>query len=199
MDFLAKLAEIAGKDKVTSSEVDCLAYSRDMSIHVGAPQAIVFATDTEQVSKILALANQEKVPVVPRGTGSSVTGAALAPKGGVLLDFTRMNAVKEINKADGYAVIEPGVICNALNAKLAPTHFFPPDPGSAAIATIGGMISTNASGVRAAKYGTTKNYVKGLTVCSPTAGSSTPATWRPRAPRVMILPTSLQALKEHWA
>jgi glycolate oxidase len=167
MDFRAKLAEIVGKDNITTSEVDCLAYSRDMSIHVGTPQAIVFATDTEQVSKILALANQEKVPVVPRGTGSSVTGAALAPKGGVLLDFTRMNAIKEINKADGFAVIEPGVICNALNAKLAPTHFFPPDPGSAAIATIGGMISTNASGVRAAKYGTTKNYVKGLTVVLP--------------------------------
>ncbi len=82
----------------------------------------------------------------------------------MVLDFTRMNAVKEINRADGYAVIESGVICNALNAKLAPTHFFPPDPGSAAIATIGGMISTNASGVRAAKYGTTKDYVKGLTV-----------------------------------
>ncbi len=164
MGFIESLAEIVGGNNITTSRVDCLAYSRDMSIHEGIPHAIVFVTSTEQVSRILALADSEKVPVVARGTGSSVTGAVLAPKGGVILDFTRMNAVKEINKADGYAVVEPGVICNALNAKLAPTHFFPPDPGSAPIATIGGMIATNASGVRAAKYGTTKDYVKSLTV-----------------------------------
>ena len=164
MDLFAKLTEIAGPGNISTSAVDCLAYSRDMSVHWGTPDAIVFATDTEQVSKLLALANREKIPVTARGTGSSVTGAALAPKGGILLDFTRLNKIKEINRADGYAVIEPGVICNALNAKLAPTHFFPPDPGSAAICTIGGMIATNASGVRAAKYGTTKDYVKALTV-----------------------------------
>jgi glycolate oxidase len=164
MDFVSRLSEAAGPSNVTASPVDCLAYSRDMSIHKGAPSAIVFAVDTQQVSRILALANEAKVPVTARGTGSSVTGAALAPKGGVLLDFTRMKAIKQVNKADGYAVVEPGVICNALNARLAPTHFFPPDPGSAPIATIGGMISTNASGVRAAKYGTTRDYVRGLTV-----------------------------------
>jgi glycolate oxidase subunit GlcD len=164
MDFIERLTELVGSEMITTSPVDCLAYSRDMSIHAGVPNAVVFAKDTEQVSKILSLANSEGVPVVARGTGSSVTGAVLAVKGGVIVDFTRMNAIKLINKADGYAVVEPGVICNALNARLAPTHFFPPDPGSAPIATIGGMIATNASGVRAAKYGTTKDYVKSLTV-----------------------------------
>lgn len=164
MDFLKSLTDIVGPEMITASPVDCLAYSRDMSIHAGVPQAVVLARDTEQVSQILALANAEKVPVVARGTGSSVTGAVLVAKGGIILDFTRMNAIREIDKADGYVVVEPGVICNALNARLAPTHFFPPDPGSAPIATIGGMIATNASGVRAAKYGTTKDYVKGLTV-----------------------------------
>ena len=134
MDFLERLTEIVGKENITASPVDCLAYSRDMSIHAAVPHAIVFAESTEQVGKIVALANTEKVPVTARGTGSSVTGAVLAAKGGVILDFTRMNSVKEINAADGYAVVEPGVICNALNAKLAPSHFFPPDPGSAPIA-----------------------------------------------------------------
>ncbi len=164
MDFISSLAEIVGAGNISASPVDCLAYSRDMSIHAAVPQAVVFVSSAEQVSRILQLANSEKIPVVARGTGSSVTGAVLAAKGGVIIDFTRMNAVKEINAADGYAVVEPGVICNALNAKLAPLHFFPPDPGSAPIATIGGMIATNASGVRAAKYGTTKDYVKSLTV-----------------------------------
>lgn len=164
MDFIEALAAAAGQENLTTSPVDCLAYSRDMSIHFGVPVAVVFARHADQVSAIVALANQEKIPLVARGTGSSVTGAALTPKGGIVLDFTKMNRVIEVNKADGYAVVEPGVICNALNAKLAPTHFFPPDPGSAAIATIGGMISTNASGVRAAKYGTTRDYVKSLSV-----------------------------------
>lgn len=164
MDFVRKLTDLVGENLITASPIDCLAYSRDMSIHAGVPQVIVFATDTDQVSKVVALANSERIPVVARGTGSSVTGAVLPIKGGVVLDFTRMNKVKQVNSADGYAIVEPGVICNALNAKLAPTHFFPPDPGSAPIATIGGMIATNASGVRAAKYGTTKDYVKSLTV-----------------------------------
>ncbi|MGC8658731.1 MAG: FAD-binding and (Fe-S)-binding domain-containing protein [Desulfomonilaceae bacterium] len=164
MNLFDPLSKIVGPDNVTTSYVDCVAYSRDMSIHSGIPQAIVFVSNTEQISQLVKFANQEKIPVVARGTGSSVTGAVLAAKGGIIIDFTRMNSVLEINKADGYAVVQPGVICNALNAQLAPSHFFPPDPGSAAIATIGGMISTNASGVRAAKYGTTKNYVKALTV-----------------------------------
>ncbi len=164
MDFFKSLTEIVGEANISVSQVDCLAYSRDMSVHEGTPQAIVFAENTEQVSKIVSLAHEHGTPITARGTGSSVTGAVLAPKGGVILDFTRMTEVKEINASDGYVIVEPGVICNALNAKLAPTHFFPPDPGSAPIATIGGMISTNASGVRAAKYGTTKDYVKGLTV-----------------------------------
>ncbi|MDR3605578.1 MAG: FAD-linked oxidase C-terminal domain-containing protein [Syntrophaceae bacterium] len=164
MSLFDQLSEIVGPENVTTSHIDCLAYSRDMSIHAGTPQAVVFVSNTEQTSQIAKLAHREKFPVVARGTGSSVTGAVLPIKGGVVIDFTRMNSVLEINKADGYAVVQPGVICNALNAKLAPSHFFPPDPGSAAIATIGGMISTNASGVRAAKYGTTKHYVKALTV-----------------------------------
>ncbi|HMK34708.1 MAG TPA: FAD-linked oxidase C-terminal domain-containing protein [Desulfomonilaceae bacterium] len=164
MGFIQKLEDVVGAGNFSASPVDCLAYSRDMSIHAGIPHVIVFAVSTEQVSQIMALANSEKVPVVARGTGSSVTGAVLPVKGGIVLDFTKMTAIKDISKADGYAIIEPGVICNALNARLAPTHFFPPDPGSAAIATVGGMIATNASGVRAAKYGTTKDYVKALTV-----------------------------------
>ena len=76
--------------------------------------------------------------------------------------MSRMNKIKEIQRKDGYAVVEPGVICQTLNNALAPTHFFPPDPGSATIASIGGMVSTNASGNRAIKYGTTKDYIMGI-------------------------------------
>jgi len=164
MDYLKELSAIVGPDNLTASEVDCLCYSRDMSVHVGVPDVIVFPGAAEEVAEIVKVAARAKVPIIPRGSGSSVTGAALSPYGGMVVDLVRMNRILMINLKDGYARIQPGVICNHLNAKLAPTHFFPPDPGSAPIATIGGMISTNASGVRAVKYGTTKDFVKGLTV-----------------------------------
>jgi glycolate oxidase len=112
----------------------------------------------------MTLANKEKIPVTPRGSGTSAVGGALAAKGGILLDLSRMDHILEIDKENGYVVVEPGVICNSLNAALAPTHFFPPDPGSANLASLGGMVSTNASGNRALKYGTTKHYVLGLEV-----------------------------------
>ncbi len=163
-DIVRELGDIVGPDNVKSSRVDCLAYSRDMSVHEAAPDAVVFPTTTEQVAAVARLAYKHRIPLIPRGAGTSVTGAALSPLGGILLDLMRMNRIVEINKADHYAVVEPGVICNALNAALGPDFFFPPDPGSAPVCTIGGMISTNASGVRAVKYGTTRDYVKALRV-----------------------------------
>jgi glycolate oxidase len=164
MDYMDKLAAIVGPENLTSSNVDCLSYSRDMSVHVGTPDVVVFPETVEQVAEIVKVAAAHKIPVIPRGSGTSVTGAALSPHGGILLDLVRMNRILEIDLKNGYARVQPAVICNQLNAKLAPTHFFPPDPGSAPIASIGGMISTNASGVRAVKYGTTKDFVMGLSV-----------------------------------
>ena len=164
MDYIKELEAIVGADNVRDDLVERQAYSRDMSVHVGVPDVIVFANTTEQVSKIMTLANERKIPVIPRGSGSSVTGAVLAPTGGIVLDVSRMNRIKEINRKDGYAVMEPGVILNNLNAALAPTHFYPPDPSSAPLASIGGTVNTNASGERAVKYGGTKDWIMGLEV-----------------------------------
>jgi glycolate oxidase len=164
MNYIKALQAIVGAENVRDDLVERLCYSRDMSVHVGVPDAIVFAETTEQVSRILSLANEQKIPVIPRGSGTSVTGAVLAPKGGIVLDVSRMNRIMEINREDGYAVVEPGVILNNLNAALAPTHFYPPDPSSAPLASIGGTVNTNASGERAVKYGGTKDWVIGLEV-----------------------------------
>ncbi|MEW5910960.1 MAG: FAD-linked oxidase C-terminal domain-containing protein [Thermodesulfobacteriota bacterium] len=165
MEISKRLAEIVGEQNVVVNQADCLAYARDMSVHMGLPEAMVFARSTEEVSQILSVCHQAGVPVTARGGGTSVTGAALAPNGGVVLNLIRMNQILEINLPDHYARVQPGVICGALNAALAADRFFfPPDPGSAGIATIGGMINTNASGIRAVKYGTTKDYVMALTV-----------------------------------
>src|SRR5512136_2450220 len=164
MDYIKELIDIVGEKNVRTDLLERLCYSRDLSVHEAVPDVIVFARNSEEISKILRLANKEKIPVTPRGSGTSAVGGALAAKGGILLDLSRMNNILEIDKSNGFVVIEPGVICNNLNAALAPTHFFPPDPGSANLATLGGMVSTNASGNRAVKYGTTKNYVLGLEV-----------------------------------
>jgi glycolate oxidase len=153
---------IVGSENVHTDEIERLCYSRDMSIHEGIPDGVVFARNREQIVEILEVANKERIPVVTRGSGTSVTGAVLAMRGGIILDLSRMNQILEINRRSNYVRVEPGVICAQLNAALTPTHFFAPDPASATLASIGGMVSTNASGNRALKYGTTRDYVMAL-------------------------------------
>ncbi len=165
MNITPEIARIVGPENIFDDRTECLCYSRDMSVHQGVPDAVVFARTTEQVSAIMKLAHREKIPVTPRGTGTSTTGAVLPVKGGVLLDLHLMDNILEVNKEDFYARLEPGVVCMRLNTILAKDDLmFPPNPGSEMIATIGGMVSTNASGHRAVKYGTTRDYIKGLTV-----------------------------------
>jgi len=181
MDFGKALKEIAGPENVIDNDLERLCYSRDMSVHSGVPEAIVFVNETEQICKILSMCNSEGLPVIPRGSGSSVTGAIVPVGRAVIMDLSRMNRILDIRQQDRYAVVEPGVICNDLNAALAPSSFFPPDPGSSMVATIGGMVALNASGLRAAKYGTTKDHVLALEVVLADGsimktGSKTPKT-----------------------
>jgi len=182
MDTISEIAKIVGEENVFSDRVECICNSRDMSVHVGIPDLIVYAQTTEQISAIMHLANQEKIPVTIQGSGTSVTGASLPVEGGILLDVHRMNNILEINKDNFYARVEPGVICMDLNRALAKQNLmFPPNPGSELIASIGGMMSTNSSGHRAVKYGTARDYVKALKVVLADGtiietGSKTPKT-----------------------
>jgi glycolate oxidase subunit GlcD len=177
-----KLQEIFGNENVHLAMAERICYSRDMSVHVGIPDAVVFAETAGQVSKLLALANQERIPVVPRGSGTSVTGAVIPTEGGIVLDLSRMDRIEGVDLSNFRAVVQPGVVCGRLNAALKEHGlFFPPDPGSSAIATIGGMIATNASGLRAVKYGTTKDYVTGLDVVLADGSCITTGTAAPKA------------------
>ncbi len=138
---IPEIQEIVGAENVFFDRVECLSYSRDMSVHQGAPDAVVFAKTTEQIAAIMKIAHREKIPVTARGTGTSVTGAVLPVRGGLLLDLHQMNNILEINKADFYARLEPGVVCVQLNNRLAKDNLmFPPNPGSEVVATIGGMV-----------------------------------------------------------
>ncbi|MBW1781285.1 MAG: FAD-binding protein [Deltaproteobacteria bacterium] len=165
MDIIRELIEIVGKENVFDDRVECISYSRDLSVHEGIPDVVVFAHTTEQIAAIMRLANQEKMPVTVQGSGTATTGASLPVEGGILLDVHKMNNILEIDKDNFYARVEPGVICNNLNIALKKYDLmFPPNPGSELIATIGGMMSTNSSGHRAVKYGTARDYVKALKV-----------------------------------
>lgn len=127
MNLIKEITQIVGPDNVFHDRVECLSYSRDLSVHEGIPDIVVFAYTTEQISAIMRLAGQEKVPVTVQGSGTATTGASLPVEGGILLDVHKMNTILEINKDNFYARVEPGVICNQLNTELAKQNLmFPP-------------------------------------------------------------------------
>ena len=97
MDIIPELIEIVGQENVFDDRVECLSYSRDLSVHEGIPDAVVFAFTTEQVSAIMRLANEKKIPGTGQGLGTATTGAFLAVRGGILLDLHRMNHILEID------------------------------------------------------------------------------------------------------
>ncbi len=162
------LEEIVGPENYTDDLIDLIAYSKDASEHKHRPEAAVWPIDTNQVSEILKLATKERFPVVPRGAGTSLAGLAVPQQGGVILDMARMDKILEITIEDRLAVVQPGVVYADLERALAPDgFFFPPDPASGAVCTLGGNVATNAGGIKGAKYGTTKDYVLALEVVLP--------------------------------
>ena len=159
------LREIVGEENFTDSLIDLIAYSKDASEFKQRPDAAVWPLNRDQVSAILKLANKEEFPVIARGAGTSLAGLAVPLKGGLILDLARMDQIIAINIEDRLAIVQPGVVYDDLARALAPHgFFFPPDPASGAVCTLGGNVATNAGGIKGAKYGTTKDYVLGLEV-----------------------------------
>jgi glycolate oxidase len=162
------LIEIVGEARFTDNLIDMVSYSYDASEHSHRPSCAVWAESPEEVSQILKLANRERVPVIPRGSGTGLSGMAVPSKGGIVLDLTRMNKILKISIEDRLAVVQPGVVYADLERALAAYgFFFPPDPASGKVCTLGGNVATNAGGVKGAKYGTTRDYVLGLQVVLP--------------------------------
>jgi glycolate oxidase len=162
------LIEIVGEENHTDRLIDMVSYSYDASDHAHRPDAAVWVVEAGQVSKILMLANEHGFPVIPRGAGTSLTGAAVPVAGGLVLDLCRMKKILDIRIADRLVVVQPGLVYADLEKALAPFgFFFPPDPASGKVCTIGGNAATNAGGIRGAKYGVTRDYVLGLEVVLP--------------------------------
>lgn len=129
----------------------------------GKAEALVYPLSTEETSAVMRFAWERRIPVTPRGAGTNVVGSTV-PGGGIVLDFSRMNKILEIDPETFTATVEPGVILQDFQAKVESMGlFYPPDPGEKK-ATLGGNIATNAGGMRAVKYGVTRDYVRGLTV-----------------------------------
>jgi len=147
-----KLTEIVGADHFTDQLEELVPYSYDASMNIHRPDAAVWPESTEQIAEIVKFANEYKIPVVPRGAGTSLSGGVIPIKGGIILDLSRMNRILEISVENRYARVQAGVVCDDLNRQLAKHGFtFPPDPASSSVATIGGNVATNAGGIKGAK------------------------------------------------
>jgi glycolate oxidase len=151
-------------DKIVADDPETIAvHSGDKWFATHAPEVVVFARSTADVSKLLQFASREKIPVTPRGGGFGYVGGCVPARGGIALSLMRMNRIKEINFTDAVAVVEPGVFTAELKAAVrAQKLFYPPDPASMKDCTIGGNVATNAGGPRCLKYGVTRNYVIAL-------------------------------------
>jgi glycolate oxidase len=161
--LLRALTRLLGKDSVSTEAETLATHATDRWFASRKPDVVVFANSAEQVSKLLKFADKNGIPVTPRGAGVGYVGGCVPVKGGIALSLARMNRIKEINFADGVAIVEPGVITGTLQSEARKRGlFYPPDPASLKECSIGGNIATNAGGPRCLKYGVTRHYVLGL-------------------------------------
>ncbi len=160
---------LLGDENVYNDKAHLLAYSYDATKNRYEPDAVIFPRDEKDVQEILGYCNEKKIVITPRGAGSGFTGGALPANGGIMLGFEKhMNKILEIDMQNMVARVQPGVINRDLqNAVEEVGLFYPPDPASQDYSTIGGNVSENAGGMRAAKYGITKDYVMALRAVLP--------------------------------
>ena len=168
--FTSQLAGIVGRENVLTSEEDRNVYSYDgTSTWIHKPDLVVFPTETSHVAAVLKLANENRIPVTPRGGGTNVSGGSVPIRGGIVLVMTKMNRILSIDAANLSARVQAGVVLMDLQTALAQERlFFPPDPQSFLGATLGGIIAENAGGPVCLKYGVTKQYLLGIQAVLPT-------------------------------
>lgn len=167
--FLDRLRSIVGPDGLLTSPSELVVYECDgYTIEKNRPDVVVFPTSTGQVVDIVKACNEEGVPFLPRGAGTSLAGGCLPVGGGVMIALTRMKRILEVNVRDRYAVVEPGVVNLWLTNHLKPHGFhFAPDPSSQGACTVGGNVATNSGGPHTLKYGVTVNHILGVEIVLP--------------------------------
>ena len=169
MDHAALISDLGTflrPDQLLTSAEDCSVYAFDgTALLHQRPACVALPESREEVAQLLALCNQREVPVVPRGSGTGLAGGSVPSQGGVVLCLVRLNQILEIDAANLVMVVQPGVLTQQIaDAAQAAGLFYPPDPGSIKISTIGGNVANNSGGLRGLKYGVTRDYVMGLEV-----------------------------------
>ncbi|MGD8983059.1 MAG: FAD-linked oxidase C-terminal domain-containing protein [Desulfobacteraceae bacterium] len=160
--LIARLKDIVGGDNVLFSEMDLTLYGYDASMEKGRPDAVVLPGSTEEVSQIMALAYEDKIPIVGRGSGTNLSGGTIPTRGGIVVHFSRMNQILEIDIPNRTVTVEPGVITLDLQNRLLTEGFvYVPDPASQKVSTLGGNLGENSGGPHCLKYGVTTNHVLG--------------------------------------
>jgi len=163
---LSELRRLVGPAQVLTLAEDLIPYSFDgTAVLRQLPGAVVFPADTPQVSAVLQLANRTRTPVVTRGSGTGLSGGSLPVAEGIVLCLVKLNRILEVDRANLTLHCEAGTVTQAVSeAAAAAGLFYPPDPGSMRISTVGGNVAENSGGLRGLKYGVTRNYVMGLEV-----------------------------------
>ncbi|HZY45105.1 MAG TPA: FAD-linked oxidase C-terminal domain-containing protein [Anaerolineae bacterium] len=166
--LLTELRAAIGAEAVATDPATLTAYAYDGTWAEQRPAVVLHPLSTQQVSSILRIADRERIPIVPRGAGTGLAGGSIPIEGSWCLNLARMNRLLSVSAADSIVVTQPGVITASLQKEVEKQNlFYPPDPASLHMCTIGGNVSTNAGGPRCLKYGVTADYVLGLEVVLP--------------------------------
>jgi glycolate oxidase len=161
-DLVERLREICGDEHVITQKHQLRTYESDGLLHYAVtPAAVVLPADGAQVREVVRACYEAGTPFVARGAGSGLSGGALPVAGGVVIALSRLRRVVDIDLPNGRIVVEPGVTNTEVSRAVGPTHFYPPDPSSQIVCTIGGNVAENSGGAHCLKYGFTTNYVTG--------------------------------------
>jgi glycolate oxidase len=169
VEIYERLVSLLGKDGVLHTPEELIVYECDgLTLHPGLPDFVVFPQSTEDIVEVVKLAGRYKMPFLPRGAGTSLSGGAIAVDGGIILELSRMNKILSIDYENRFAVVQPGVVnLHVTQAVKKRNLYYAPDPSSQIVSTIGGNVAENAGGPHTLKYGVTTNHVLALEVVLP--------------------------------
>jgi glycolate oxidase len=163
--MVGELTQIVGKENILSSETDLMLYGYDASLYKGKPDCIVLPGSTEEVSRVVKFTHERGIPILPRGSGTNLSGGTVPAKGGIVLHLSRMNRIVEIDIENQRAVVEPGIFTLVLKNQLARYGYvYQPDPASEKVSTFGGNFGENSGGPHCLKYGVTTNHILGAEI-----------------------------------
>lgn len=166
---IAELQRIVGREHVSTDKADLICYSYDATQKRFLPDVVVHPGSSEEISRIMRLANEQGISIFPRGAGSGFTGGSLPISGGIVLVTTRLDRILAIDEENLVATVEPGVVTEQFQLAVEKVGlFYPPDPASLKFSTLGGNVAECAGGPRCVKYGVTKDYILGLEIVTPT-------------------------------